>query len=72
MRELLRNAKGVTKASKRGVSFLVMTNTTPAFRIEPAEEVNTKKYTLKDLMSIRFRSGDKNLSKKVDKIVYGI
>ena len=72
MRELLRNSKSVTKASKLGVSFLVMTNATPAFRIEPAEEVKKKKYTKKDLFSIRFRSGDKNLSKNIDKILYGI
>jgi hypothetical protein len=72
MRELLRNSKGVTKASKLGVSFLVMTNTTPAFRIEPAEEVKKKKYTKKDLEKIQFRSGERNLSQRIDEILYGI
>jgi hypothetical protein len=30
-----------------------------------------KKYTFKDLLSIRF-SGDKDLSENIDKIVYGL
>ena len=31
-----------------------------------------KKYTMKDLWKIRFNSGDKNLSKNIDKIVYDL
>jgi hypothetical protein len=43
-------------------------------QVHPVEPIvaGKKKYTLEDLMSIRFRSGDKNLSKNIDKILYGI
>lgn len=73
VRELSRDMKRISLAVKRGESFLVMRNTEPIFRIEPiVEKKNNGKYTLKDLMSIRFKSGEKNLSKRVDEIVYGI
>ena len=71
VRELSRNLKAVSRATKRGTSFMVMRNSEPLFRIEPAIETTKKgKYTLKDLMSIRFHSGEKDLSKRVDEIVY--
>lgn len=72
VRELARNMKSISRATKRGASFLVMRNAEPVFRIEPALEEKKGKYTLKDLMSIRFDSGEKDLSKRIDEIVYGI
>ena len=73
VRELTRNMKTISRAAKRGTSFLVMRNTEPIFRIEPiTDEKQTGKYTLKDLIGIRFKSGEKDLSKRVDEIVYGV
>lgn len=78
VRELTRNMKTISRATKRGASFLVMRNTEPLFRIEPIadekkqENIPAGKYTLKDLMGIRFRSGEKDLSKRIDEIVYGV
>ncbi len=71
-RELQRNLKKIFERADKGESFIVAKNARPVFRIEPMETVKKKKYTKKDLFSIRFRSGDKNLSKNIDKILYGI
>ena len=62
----------ITRAVMRGHSFLILKHATPVFNVTPASPPAPKKYTLQDLFSIRFKSGDKNLSKKIDKIVYGI
>ena len=34
------------------------------------KKLNTKKYDLSDFAKIRFKSGDKNLSQKIDQICY--
>ncbi len=62
----------VTEATRRGQSFTVVKNSKAVFQIVPLERVPGKKYTLKDVLKIRFRSKDKNLSKNIDKIVYDI
>lgn len=71
VRELVRNAKSVSRQTRKGVSFVVMRNREPLFRVEPVTERRGKKYTKKDLFSLQFRSGDKNLSKRIDEILYG-
>ena len=71
VRELVRNTKAVSRETRKGVSFIVMRNTEPLFRIEPVVEGRGKKYSKKDLMGIRFKSGERDLSKKIDNIVYG-
>lgn len=72
MRELLRNSKAISRDTKRGMSFVVAKNNEPLFRIEPMETKAKGKYTLKDLLSLRFHGKEKNLSKNIDKILYGI
>lgn len=72
VKQLYRNLGTIAHRTKKGESFVVMKHTTPLFRVIPYEEnVGEKPYTLKDLMQLQFRSGEKNLSKKVDRIVYG-
>jgi len=61
----------IADAAVRGESFIVMRHAQPMFRIEPIRDI-ARKFTLKDFQKIRFRSRDKNLSKKVDRIAYGI
>lgn len=39
---------------------------------EPIVGAKKKKYTKKDLWKIQFSSGDKNLSRNIDKILYDI
>jgi len=41
------------------------------FRVGPLEEP-VGKYTLKDMTKIRFSHPDKDISKKIDEIVYGV
>lgn len=72
IRELLRNSKAISLETKRGASFVVAKNNEPLFRIEPMNNQPKGKYTLEDLLSIRFHSKEKNLSKNIDKILYGI
>ena len=74
IKQLYTGLKDITEQARRGQSFLVVKNSKPAFRIEPPDEQpqRKKKYTLKDLEKITFRSGDPDLSKKVDEIVYGV
>lgn len=71
IKELQGNLKRVANATERGETFTVVRDSKPVFRIEPIARRKTGKYTLKDLLSIRFK-GEKNLSKRVDEIVYGI
>ena len=69
IKELQGNLKRVADAAQRGETFTVVRDSKPVFRIEPIAAHKTGKYTLKDLLGIRFK-GDKNLSKRVDEIVY--
>lgn len=71
VREFHQNFKKVAMAAKRGTRFIVTAHRTPVFRIEPMEK-REPKYTLKDLMDIRFHDPDRNLSKKIDEIVYDL
>ena len=74
IKELHRDLVKITKKAGRGESFLVMKYSKPVFKIEPAETASTKKYQLEDLLNLRFqpKTKDKNISKNIDKIVYGI
>lgn len=71
VRDLVRNTKSVSRETRKGISFVVTRNADPIFRIEPLAKRQHGVHTLADLLSIRFR-GAKNLSKTVDRIVYGI
>ncbi|MCI0565765.1 hypothetical protein L0Y46_01060 [bacterium] len=73
VREFSRSLKNISRETKRGVSFLVMRNTEPLFYVEPFKQGEKKgAYMLKDLTGIRFKSEEKNLSRRIDEIVYGI
>ena len=71
IKELQRSLKKVADAAGRGETFTVVRDSKPVFRIEPVIARKGKKYTKEDLLSIRFNSGEKDLSKRVDEIVYG-
>ena len=73
IKELHRNLKRVADAAQKGASFTVVRDSRPVFRIEPTRTRSHKKTrTLEDFLKrASFRSKDKNLSKKVDAIVYG-
>ena len=74
VKQLYTDFQKISKRVQKGESFIVMKHSTPLFRLVPYQKVNQEKrpYTLKDLQKLQFRSGDKDLSKKVDRIVYGV
>ncbi len=72
IKQLHKDLSKVTRAAEKGRTFIVMKHAKAVFRIEPIQKQSKKKYTFKDLMSIRFDSDDKDLSKKIDHYVYGI
>jgi len=72
IKQLQTGLKQLTLQVQAGSSFIVVKNSKPVFRIEPIEGQRTKRYTLADLKSLQFRSGQKNLSKSIDRTVYGI
>ena len=71
MKELQNSLSRVTREVDAGRSFIVLKHARPAFRIEPMPSREKKTHTLADLYDIRFKTGDRNLSKKVDRILYG-
>ena len=72
MKELQHTLAQVAREASAGKSFVVFKHARPAFRIEPITHREKNRYTLRDLNDIRFKARDRNLSAKVDDIVYGI
>ena len=70
IKELHRNLKNVSLDVGRGVGFLVVKNSKPVFRIVPLKEDRIPKYTMDDITALQSRSGHKNLSKKIDEVIY--
>ncbi|OGJ50073.1 hypothetical protein A2335_03555 [Candidatus Peregrinibacteria bacterium RIFOXYB2_FULL_32_7] len=51
--------------------IIVVKNSKPIFKIMPLSANNPKKkYTLSDFAKCQFHSGEKNLSKNIDNIIY--
>ncbi len=72
VKEFHTNLPKIARAVRRGTSYIVMKHARPLFRIEPMQKDPAhRKYTFEDLMKLRFRNGEKNLSQRVDEIVYG-
>ena len=74
VKEFHANLPKVARGVSRGMSYIVMKHARPLFRVEPTRVPprGKKQYTLRDLMKLRFRSGEKNLSQRIDEIVYGV
>jgi hypothetical protein len=70
IKQLYTNLKEITDKAMKGDTFLVIKNSKPAFRIEPVDHVCEQKYNLKDFQEAQFKVEDKNLSKKIDEIIY--
>lgn len=64
----------VLRAVTRGERFTIVRYAKPIAMMSPIPRGEKKKYTMKDLLDLRFtfKTKDKNLSKKVDQIVYGV
>jgi hypothetical protein len=70
IKEFHKNFVKIAQKAKKGQSFVVVKHSEPLFKIEPPE--NTKKYNLQDFKKIQFKSKDKDLSKNIDQILYGV
>jgi antitoxin (DNA-binding transcriptional repressor) of toxin-antitoxin stability system len=71
IKELHKNLKNISNQALGGASFVVIKNSKPVFKIVPLEDDNNfKKYHLNDLKNLQSNSEDKNLSKKIDNILY--
>jgi len=74
IKQLYRQLRQISQATVQGRSFLVVKNSKPVFRIEPIENIPQKRYSLEDFKKIQFtmKNKERNLSKHIDKIVYGV
>ncbi|MDB5237603.1 MAG: hypothetical protein JWL88_705 [Parcubacteria group bacterium] len=70
IKELQNNLKRVADAVLKGASFTVVRDSKPVFRIEPILS-NKRSGTLEDFLASATFSGDKDLSSRIDEIVYG-
>ncbi|KND51498.1 MAG: hypothetical protein AB202_02910 [Parcubacteria bacterium C7867-007] len=70
IKELQNNLKRIADAALKGQSFTVVRDSKPVFRIEPI--LPTKRTgTLEDALATAKFKGDKDLSNRIDEIVYG-
>ena len=70
VKQLYKNLNRISKRVAKGESFIVVKRSKPIFRVVPYHKERVKQYTLKDLKRLQFKSKDKKLSVKVDKLVY--
>lgn len=77
VRELQRNMKSIAEKVKQGESFIVLKNSEFIFQINPFNKGDLRVATKKDKQTLdtifrdmQFSSGEKNLSKKIDQLIY--
>ena len=73
VKQLYKDLKKISQRTLRGESFIVVKHTKPLFLLTPyAKNEGEKPYTLKDFARLQRKTGEKNLSKQINRIVYGI
>ncbi len=71
IKQLHTDLKTIAEETARGMSFLVVKNSKPTFKIVPLDNSSqSKQFTIEDLAEIQFEGGDKNMSKDIDKYIY--
>ncbi len=72
IKELQKSLKRVSEEANKGRHFTVVRNSRPVFSIHPiVSQKKLPKYTFDDFKKVQFSTKDRDLSKKVDEIVYG-
>ena len=71
MREFIRNPKKYFDAVKRGMTFVVQVRGENRAKIVMPSETSSGKQGMKKLLAIRAKSDERDMSKNIDKIVYG-
>ena len=72
IKQLHTELKKISEAALAGQSFTVVKNSKPVFKIEPINKTSQNTYSLSDLQKAQFKCEDKDLSKKVDSVTYGV
>ena len=71
IKQLYTDLKTVTKETARGVSFLVVKNSKPTFKIVPLDNSSqSQQFTIDDLAKIQFEGDDKSMSKDIGRCIY--
>lgn len=70
IKQFHKDMKKISELVAEGQEFIVVKNSKPAFKIVPVNPLKSL-FTLKDLSKLQFNTGQKNLSKEIDKILYG-
>jgi prevent-host-death family protein len=70
IKQLHAELKDLPERVANGEEFIVVKNSKPVFKIVPLAPQPQRKYTLEDFKALQFKGG-KNLSKNIDKILYG-
>jgi antitoxin (DNA-binding transcriptional repressor) of toxin-antitoxin stability system len=71
IKELQLNLKRVADAAQKGESFTIVRDSKPVFRIEPIKDSGRTGTWEDALKALSFKGGDKDLSQRIDEIVYG-
>jgi len=76
VKQLYKDIQKIAKRTAKGESFLVVSRSKPIFEInphqQPKKQRGKKRTLLEEFEELQFNSGEKDLSKKIDKIVYGV
>lgn len=76
VKQLHTDLNRIAKRVQRGEHVLVMKHAKPLFVLTPfekhAKSTGRKKYHLNDLRKLQKMGGDKNISRDIDRIVYGV
>ena len=70
IREYLRNYNKYNNFLNEGFSFTITNKNKNIALLSPVEE-KKEKYSLKELLKMRIKTKETNISKNIDKIVYG-
>ena len=74
IKQLHIDLKSIPERIENGEEFIVVKNSKPVFKIvslQASQQSAKKKFVPLDFSDIQFSSNDKDLSKNIDKILYG-
>lgn len=71
IRTLYRELPRIAGAVAKGQRFDVTKHGKPIFTLGPVRVTQGARYTLRDLQALQWKGGAKDLSQRVDEIVYG-
>jgi antitoxin (DNA-binding transcriptional repressor) of toxin-antitoxin stability system len=70
IRELHAQMARVSQSALEGQEFIVIRNSKPVFKIVPYKTAKSKAYSLKDVLNLKKKTGNPDLSKQMDALLY--